>query len=56
MAKSGAIVHPLGTGWFHQPVPYSSLCFWYRLVALTGSYIEVLVPGVALTRYQTPYL
>jgi len=26
------------------------------LVALTGFYIEVLVPGDALNRYQTPYL
>jgi len=26
------------------------------LVALTGAYTGVLVPGDALTRYQTPYL
>ena len=32
---------------------YSSLFFWYRLVALTGAYTGVLVPGNALTRYQT---
>ena len=43
MAKSGAIVRPLGTGWCHQPIP-------------TGAYTGVLVPGNALTRYQTPYL
>ena len=43
----------------HRLVPptgtYSSLFFWYRLVALTGAY-TVLVLGNALTRYQTPYL
>ena len=44
----------------HRLVPptgtYSSLFFWYRLVALTGAYTGVLVPGNVLTRYQTPYL
>ena len=28
---------------------YSSLFFWYRLVALTGAYTRVLVPGDVLT-------
>ena len=27
MAKSGDIVHPLGTGWFHQPVPNPPCAF-----------------------------
>ena len=27
MAKSGAIVRPLGTGWCHQPVPIPSFSF-----------------------------
>ena len=27
MAKPGAIVHPLGTGWFHQTVPIPPCAF-----------------------------
>ena len=40
----------------HRLVPpsgaYSSLGFWYQLVAPPGAYSRVLVPGGALTRYQ----
>ena len=52
MPKFGAIVRSLGIGWCHQPVSIP-LFFWYRLVALTGAYTRILVPGDALTRYQT---
>jgi hypothetical protein len=59
IARPGAIVCTLGTGWCHQPVPIPPCSFgtgWYRLVAPPSAYSRVLVPGGGSTRYQNPSL